>query len=57
MKAICQTIMQLFNALSKRMESKPMASAVLGSPSEILQFCELAGVEGIFVEELTFSRD
>ena len=36
---------------------KTYGVTVLGSPSEILQFCELAGVEGIFVEELTFSRD
>lgn len=30
---------------------------VLGSPSEILRLCEQAEIEGIFVEDLTFSRD
>lgn len=36
---------------------KTYGVTVLGSPSEILQFCEQAGIEGIYVEELTFSRD
>ena len=36
---------------------KTYGITVLGSPSQILQFYEQANIEGIYVEELTFSRD
>lgn len=36
---------------------KTYGVTVLGSPSDILRFCDQAGIEGIFVEELTFSHD
>lgn len=36
---------------------KTYGVTVLGRPAEILRFCEQAGIEGIFVEELTFSQD